>query len=244
MRPAQTDTLCSLLSRHRQKQFQRCRLNCHHALDGFFSYQAKTQKPNRWSALGSFDHVSLERSWMCTCYTPIQQTPLSDSRIKRQKKTSVLVCFPCRRSCGWQLSVTPSPPIRMSASSPPVYSNLSLHVWQRGLADNFNIQGVIAVSSELVRMLCLQCYNEKIARNCSSLRELLQQGSAFSHVQTGRPSYNCRVKGWLLTFWASRFARPAAVGAQSLRDEKDERDEMRKLRNVKGFLRNIMTKNI
>ena len=38
--------------------------------------------------------------------------------------------------------------------------------------------------------------------------------------QTFLPSCNFCVKGWLLTFWARRLARPAAMGAQSLREKK------------------------
>lgn len=90
---------------------------------------------------------------LVTCSTPIQQTPLIPG--KKTKCPSVLPML----KISWQLTMTTSPPIRMSASSPPVYSNLSLH-WQRGLAKNFNIN-VIAVSWELVRMLCLQCFHWK-----------------------------------------------------------------------------------
>lgn len=157
MRPPQTHTLCSL-SGHKQKQFQRRRLNCHHALDGFFSYQATTQKPNRWSALGSFYHVSFDMILnLHLSLVPLQSNRHLWFQGKKTKCPSVLPML----KISWQLTMTTSPPIRMSASSPPVYSNLSLH-WQRGLAKNFNIN-VIAVSWELVRMLCLQCYTGKIS---------------------------------------------------------------------------------
>lgn len=95
MRPPQTHTLCSL-SGHKQKQFQRRRLNCHHALDGFFSYQATTQKPNRWSALGSFYHMSFDMIFNLH----LSLVPLQSNRHLwfQGKKQNVLVCFPCWRS--------------------------------------------------------------------------------------------------------------------------------------------------
>ena len=72
-------------------------------------------------------------------------------------------------------------PMRMSASSPPVYSNLST-TWRQEKRER--------------------------ERECERERERALRRSGRS---------NFRVSGCRLTFCAKRLARPAAVGAQSLR---------------------------